>query len=94
MEFKGTKGNWYTNELNNRIVSENDCLIATVLDGLGNAFNSNMQKIDIQEANSKLIACAPEMLEMLKDILSGMKNENYEVCQTEIQELIKKATTI
>jgi len=39
-------------------------------------------------------SCAPEMLKMLKDILSGMRNENYEVCHTEIEKLIQKATTL
>lgn len=91
MEFKGTKGKWKLSGKTksypiSEIVSsvETDLEIAYVLPKVSGT----------REANAKLIASAPEMLEMLKDILSGMKNENYEVCQTEIQELIKKATTI
>lgn len=54
-----------------------------------------MQQKELEkEHNAKLISCAPEMLKMLKDILSGMRNENYEVCHTEIEKLIQKATTL
>lgn len=53
------------------------------------AINTN---IEDYEANAKLISAAPEMLEMLKDVLSGMKSENYQVSTHEIEQLIKKAT--
>lgn len=44
------------------------------------------------EANAKLIACAPEMLEMLETIFKDMQNETQLVHKWDIQKLIKKAT--
>jgi hypothetical protein len=86
-EFKGTKGEWNIFQQDDDIHIENECNSEAIATLVG----WNNDKIGI--ANAKLIACAPEMLEMLEDILSGMKNENYEVCQSEIEQLIKKATS-
>ena len=49
--------------------------------------------IEEHEANAKLISKAPEMLEMLKDILEAQDNgDTYH--SYKIEQLIKEATTI
>jgi hypothetical protein len=85
MEFKGTKGEWLilkqhsSHKINEIATNENLSICA---------INTNLEQ---SEANAKLIACAPEMLEMLKDILDTIRE-----CETprlyQIEELIKKAT--
>ena len=85
-EFKGTKGKWeYFNGGTFREVQIKKPLKSIC------AVNPNIEE---HEANAKLISCAPEMLEMLKDILSGMNNENFEITGDEIENLIKKATEL
>lgn len=81
IEFKGTKGKWYLAESDIpqlRVVSEYE--VEDICECL-------------LEADAKLISCAPEMLEMLNRI------ENYSLLDGstityDLQELIKKATTI
>lgn len=47
------------------------------------------------KSNLNFICCAPEMLEMLIDIRDWIdKDINASECRTQIDELIKKATTI
>jgi len=86
-EFKGTPGKWGVYGTDNCIFIENDnaehiCAINSV-------------NISLQEAksNAKLIATAPEMLEMLEDILEAFKENNFEISAHEIEELIKKVTS-
>jgi hypothetical protein len=91
--FKGTKGKWdYSKQTGN----------------IGHCFQAQIWRQDTkslviinpteteQEANSNalLISKAPEMLEMLEDILSGMRGENFEVTELEIEKLIKEATEV
>ena len=86
MEFKGTKGKWY-NETNVSVsifhptnIGQRIC---TVICG---------EPTEEDFANAQLIAHAPEMLEMLIDIL---EQENItQSAHDEIQQLITKATTI
>jgi hypothetical protein len=64
-EFKGSKGPWLISDGSekwNRIVDANGDLITTCF---------AMQKED--DANARLIAAAPELLEALQDMLSGWK---------------------
>jgi hypothetical protein len=50
---------------------------------------------EIQEANAKLISCAPEMLEMLKDALNVLEINNLEGnLSFNTKQLIQKATTL
>lgn len=56
-KLKITQGEWYTNELKFRVEADH-CLVCTVLDGKGNAFNSLAQDIETQQANATLIADA------------------------------------
>lgn len=87
-DFKGTKGEWKTrgNFKALEVVSSYGSVCAIARQS---SIDSN---IDSQaEANAKLIACAPEMLEQLKELL----NASYlpEHVNEDIEYLIKKATS-
>jgi len=88
MEFKGTKGVWEFVE------NENVYSVETlgVVDKPYWAICDTITKKEEDKANAQLIAHAPEMLEMLIDIL---EQENItQSAHDEIQQLITKATTI
>ena len=88
MEFKGTKGKWEFVE------NENVYSVETlgVVDKPYWAICDTITKKEEDKANAQLIAHAPEMLEMLIDIL---EQENItQSAHDEIQQLITKATTI
>lgn len=81
MEFKETKGKWWM--INHIVTSEKGQDIAEVFDSLD---EENM-------ANCQLISKAPEMLNMLQDILEAQDNgETYH--SYKIEQLIKEATEI
>jgi hypothetical protein len=85
MEFKGTKGPWSvkTGITLNGISSKDNQL--AVIQGKN------------RDANAKLISKAPEMLEMLKGVLSDIDSGNYpngEWKYDEIYSLIKEATEL
>jgi len=83
MEFKGTKGKWLISKRYDTITDEQ---------GLGIAQGHGISNIEQWSYNAQLIAHAPEMLEMLIDIL---EQENItQSAHDEIQQLITKATTI
>ena len=95
-EFKGTKGEWvyspFQEDSNGYITVEIPMGSITVYDGYYplDLENNRKEVIEVQQANAKLIACAPEMLELLIRLsdfepLSGSK---------EIEQLIKKATEL
>ncbi len=90
-EFKGTKGKWFVRKYD---FSTN--VLTTEMNALGNEsicfLNSKSDFND--EANALLISKAPEMLEMLKDILSSMRGENFNISENEIEQLIKEATNV
>jgi hypothetical protein len=82
MEFKGTKGKWEVNE-NLEIISGSniiaDCNWLTHFD----------------EANAKLIASAPEMLEMLKQCVETLEfGGQIGFTYMEAKQLIKEVTEI
>ena len=83
-EFKGTKGEWKINPRASRNVQCNGTTIANCSAGQ----SGDDEHIEI--ANAKLIACAPEMLEMLKRVYERYDKgtETY----IELGKLIKKAT--
>ena len=62
MEFKGTKGKWHNNGSEVRH-SDRGIIIANVY-----AHNENNMPFNERIANAKLIACAPELLELLMDL--------------------------
>jgi len=94
-EFKGTKGKWECVNLESTYKTDYMFIEA---DGIG--IGTVWYRYD-QEANAKLIACAPEMLEMLNkinDFIDKNRYKNYmvELLRREvlgIEQLIKKATS-
>lgn len=97
-EFKGTKGEWKFNsfpeESNGYISIYIPMGHITVYNGFYPlSFEENRDEvISIQEANARLISCAPEMLEMLIK-LNGFCTMGKEA-RIELEQLIKKATEL
>lgn len=88
-EFKGTKGKWVISPSSEGFISDtaDKFAIAKVF------YNLEINTIE-SKANAKLIACAPEMLESIKELLPiAMEfiNENHPTYK-KVTELIKKAT--
>ena len=91
--FKGTKGVWKIDlsyKSNERV---------QIIDSNNNGFIDVWKLIEItgeeMQANAKLIACAPEMLEMLTDTMIKLRmNTHLEFIEQAniIEQLIKKAT--
>ena len=67
MEFKGTKGKWEVED-NGKSVYSKDRNKNIAFDGQICRLHTGLNTYDNNEANAKLIACAPEMLEMVKEI--------------------------
>lgn len=81
-EFKGTKGPWVYDKDQEGVYSKNGYIIADIFYG-------------DQEANGLLISKAPEMLEMLKEVLAGrICPREYQSDWDMVNELIKSATEI
>lgn len=106
-EFKGTKGEWvfnpFSEDSNGYISIDIPMGSITVYNGYHplNMEDNRDEIVSIQEANAKLISCAPEMLEMLIKINSHIdegRGVNYMMelmgrkFYTEVEQLIKKAT--
>ncbi len=94
MEFKGKKGEWYKMDAERMGVP---FIIASGNETIFQAYGEDA------EHNVNLTLCAPEMLEALKDCLMhfesykqivGDKNNAPDWLIKQIEELIKKATTI
>jgi hypothetical protein len=101
--FKGTKGKWisqyngqYYDILRREDHKDGKALSIQVMLFAEDEGKSCKDFTDSNEckANALLISKAPEMLEMLEDILSGMRGENFEVTELEIKQLIKEATEL
>jgi len=96
-EFKGTKGKWtrYLSSLmgSDKIVSHSVYVGTKRIALCYNLFETDKSK-NVEEkeaeANAKLIACAPEMLDMLIELnnFCNMKIEDH----NKLEQLIKKAT--
>ena len=72
MEFKGTKGDWYKTYRNGSwLIQDYDCYIEDSKGCIAEVYWFN-DGLDTAEANAKLISCAPEMLEMLKNISNAL----------------------
>jgi hypothetical protein len=56
-----TKGKWEWSEIN-QLLSGNDCILILIYDA-----ECDFWRIHISEDNKRLIAAAPEMLELLED---------------------------
>lgn len=84
--FKGTKGKWENIEVQTHSGRFFKIMCESV--SICNIITRNS---DQAEANAKLIACAPEML----NLLSSIKNDENQVPKflwDKIEQLIKKAT--
>jgi len=91
-EFKGTKGEWIVNKGNN-VVSKHNLPIAIVYDGYTAHGSFKNEDENDRKANAKLIACAPEMLEMLIHCEKVFRQGGgMEYTLADIQSLINKAT--
>lgn len=93
MEFKGTKGKWYTAGEYVTSAEEDICMVFLWDDPLERDEDTTQDEARvIHEANSKLIAHAPEMLGMLKRIMETYDKgtQTYIDCM----ELIKSATEV
>lgn len=103
-EFKGTKGEWTINPTG--ALNENgEPLFYDIKIGC-QSFISTFKNKEIgvtdaeQLANAKLIACAPEMLEILDKIITGYENAGGEMWIPDMiqkhiftaKKIIKKAT--
>lgn len=92
--FKGTKGKWAVRKDALTVVENEQMFVVTETDYPNTS-------IEEQHANALLISKAPEMLEMLQDVLS-LQKENYgnginthlklSAKAKEIEDLIKSAT--
>lgn len=81
-EFKGTKAPWTYDVDQQSVLNENGFIIADIFPG---------DKLE----NGLLISKAPEMLEMLKEVLAGrIRPREYQSEWDMVNELIKSATTI
>jgi len=93
-EFKGTKGKWFNNELS--IISEENKKVigGCYLMSFKHDTRGRLLPDTIGLFNAKLIATAPEMLEMLNNLLSMYINTDKPSVRMilEVQELLKKAT--
>jgi hypothetical protein len=92
MEYTHTKGKWHNNGSEIRH-SDTGIIIANVY-----AHNENNMPFNERMGNAKLIACAPELLQWLIDLLDINRSYmgEHEATSdyiTEIEELIKRATT-
>ncbi len=97
-EFKGTKGKWdKIHTMGNN--QDKDCFYKIIKNSKGLTIAEAKgvhYGIKNEEciANAKLISCAPEMLEMLKEVSEEMKNEGYPELLSKVNHIIKKATTL
>lgn len=87
-KFKGTKGEWVVDSFEGVWIENTDWQICETdtINGIKNT--------EERLYNAKLIICAPEMLEALKEMIAFCEFHGYNV-STEInnaKELIKKAT--
>jgi hypothetical protein len=96
-KFKGTHGKWVIKELYNRLETEISC--GDIRIASANHYNYGIDdwtKNDPEpkqgRANAILISKAPEMLEMLKNILLILETPNAVINILPIQNLIKEAT--
>lgn len=94
-EFKGTKGKWKIKDIKSTLETEinsSEYRIAKVKHYKGKNFNDPIEKE--AKANALLISKAPEMLEMVSELLKELEFHGYRHSTTiyNAQNLIKEAT--
>lgn len=87
MEFKGTTGTW-------KVQSDGFLTTDAVKDvyAIAKVFTNPHMNEHEAEANKKVIACAPELLEALKECLEFDGDGMNTVREDKYKELIKRAT--
>jgi hypothetical protein len=89
MEFKGTKGKWEINPKASRNVRCNNLTIANCSSG------QNGENEIEEKANALLISKAPEVLEMLNELISANPmHDGWHEKILKANKLIQEATTI
>jgi len=92
-EFKGSKGKWEVGENYNNKWIEIYCDKKNK--SVSEAKGYGRIKVSEMKANAKLIACAPEMLEMLVRVIKEHKTDTKSWSTIlEVEQLIKKATEL
>jgi len=90
MEFKGTKGELHAVEYAGVIFMQ-DSEFYEYSESCNVLDYDHVGKIEA-DANGKLFACAPEMLEMLQEIYKWVETNQPGMNRDSISSLIKKAT--
>ena len=94
-KFKGTKGKWTTFKQNHIGCTNVSFSEHTEFEPFIELWHHQFENRKTEaEANAKLISCAPEMLEMLEKVCKKLNGNGFPMLQTEIEQLIKKATEI
>lgn len=108
MEFKGTKGEWSTAHLAVEdttcncgfVLSEGYCgSIATIQYSEEGADwrEGDNPPLEEAKANARLIACAPEMFEMMKSFIEDFDKgliEDFQIPRDRFEQTLTKATKI
>jgi hypothetical protein len=93
MEFKGTKGKWVLGS-KRKGYQFIDCPDSSWYEMIRVVIEVSKKTSIEGNANAKLISCAPEMLEMLEKVRKKLNGNGFPMLQTEIEQLIKKATEL
>jgi len=73
MEFKGTEGEWSVRR-NLKLLEVFSSYGTICVVARQSSIYSNVDSV--AEANAKLISCAPEMLEIINELIQAIKNED------------------
>lgn len=101
-EFKGTKGKWLVGDAEMKDTGINELVIYPEnINNYPGGYRvicciSPMKRMDNEDlANARIMAKAPEMLEMLKEVLAGrIRPREYQSEWDMVNELIKSATEV